>query len=239
MTAEPVRLDELIHRVHRMHPRADPLQRVTDAAELSAHLTDLADHLVGHFVDAARAAGATWADIGDHLGVTKQAVQKRFVTKPSADLDFPSGGRLSRFTGRARNALLAARRVAGASGAPEVDPLHLLLGLLTEPKGLAARAVVNQGNPLDVAFDRVTAALPAGKRRAAKQSRFGREAKKAIQLSLREALRLGHNYIGTEHLLLALLRLDGDPAAELLASLGITHEAAEAFVVAQTAAADG
>jgi len=71
---------------------------------VSARLGELADHLIGHFVDEARRAGASWTDIGESMGVTKQAAQKRFV--PRVDDVLPSGGQLTRFTPRARQAFL-------------------------------------------------------------------------------------------------------------------------------------
>ena len=61
--------------------------------------------------------------------------------------------------------------------------------------------------------------------------RFGRDAKKTIELALREALHLGHNYIGTEHLLLGLLRNESDPTAQLLTGLGIQHDSVAEWVL--------
>jgi ATP-dependent Clp protease ATP-binding subunit ClpA len=65
--------------------------------------------------------------------------------------------------------------------------------------------------------------------------RFDRNTKKTLELALREALHLGHNYIGTEHLLLGLLRNDGDPAVELLANIGVTVEPTRAWLLAALA----
>ncbi|MCW7945472.1 hypothetical protein AAW14_26555 [Streptomyces hygroscopicus] len=75
---------------------------------------DVADHLIGHFVDQARRSGASWTDIGKSMGVTRQAAQKRFVPKESAGLD-PSQG-FSRYTVRARNVVMAAHNEAKARG---------------------------------------------------------------------------------------------------------------------------
>ena len=98
----------------------------------------MADHLIGHFVDQARRSGASWTDIGRSMGVTKQAAQKRFVPKEPPQ-DF------GRFTPRARNVVVAAQEEARAAGNTEIRPEHLVLGLLTEPEGLAVRALVAQG----------------------------------------------------------------------------------------------
>src|SRR5215467_13768647 len=87
----PVRLDDLIEAIKKVH--SDPLEQLTDAVIAADHLGDIADHLIGHFVDQARRSGASWTDIGRSMGVTKQAAQKRFVTKDSGPPDVdPSGG---------------------------------------------------------------------------------------------------------------------------------------------------
>ena len=76
-----VRLDDLITLVKSHHPDGDALERLGDAVAIGEHLGEVADHLIGHFVDQARRAGASWTEIGRHMGVTKQAAQKRFVPR--------------------------------------------------------------------------------------------------------------------------------------------------------------
>src|ERR1035437_11108148 len=102
MTQPPVRLDELIGYVKSQEGTA--LDHVSAAVGVSEHLGELSDHLIGHFVDQARKGGASWTDIGRSMGVTKQAAQKRFVPRGSADGSdlVPSQG-FSRFTPRPRN----------------------------------------------------------------------------------------------------------------------------------------
>src|SRR5215212_1207024 len=133
----PVRLDDLIAAITKN--RESELDRLSDAVLLGDHLGDLADHLIGHFVDQARRSGASWTEIGRSMGVSKQAAQKRFTPKASgegSDLD-PNQG-FGRFTPRARNVVMAAQNEARAAGNTEIRPEHLVLGLLTEPEGLAA-----------------------------------------------------------------------------------------------------
>ena len=77
--AYPVRLDELINTIKQVHP--DVLDQLSDAVLAAEHLGEIADHLIGHFVDQARRSGASWTDIGKSMGVTKQAAQKRFVLR--------------------------------------------------------------------------------------------------------------------------------------------------------------
>src|SRR3954471_22992114 len=101
----PVRLDDIIEAIKSAH--TEPLDQLTDAVIAADHLGDVADHLVGHFVDQARRSGASWTDIGRSMGVSKQAAQKRFVPKASdeqAALD-PSQG-FGRFTDRARKVVV-------------------------------------------------------------------------------------------------------------------------------------
>jgi hypothetical protein len=230
MAESNVRLDDLISSVLADHPGGDALTHLSDAMETSAHLGELADHLIGHFVDQARRSGATWTEIGEHMGVSKQAAQQRFVPRESDDEDFPTTGRLSRFTPRARNVLADAKQRARDLGHDRVTNDHILLGLIDQPEGLAAEAIVANGPTLDQVRGAVTSTLDSGRRPGRTRPGFSREAKKTIELSLRDALRLGHNYIGTEHLLLGLLRNDKERAARLLVGLGVTHDGVDAWV---------
>jgi hypothetical protein len=230
---QPVRLDELISYVVNQHPGGDALEHLADAVLTSQHLGEVSDHLIGHFVDQARRSGASWTDIGQYMGVTKQAVQKRFVPRESEDLDFPTTGRLSRFTQRARAVLQRAKAEAESRSHDQVTDTHVLLGLLAEREGLAARAILTSGLSLEQVQAAAEAALPKPGRRAPRSVHFSREAKKTLELSLRAALRLGHNYIGTEHILLGILANDDDSAAQVLTGLGITRESAEAWVITE------
>ncbi|POM26877.1 ATP-dependent Clp protease ATP-binding subunit ClpC1 [Actinomadura rubteroloni] len=225
-----VRLDELIDAIKNVHE--DALEQLSSAVVAAEHLGDVADHLIGHFVDQARRSGASWTDIGKSMGVTKQAAQKRFVPKPAADLD-PNEG-FSRFTLRARNAVMAAMNEARTAGNAEIRPEHLVLGLLGDPGSLASRAIVDQGVTLDAVREAATARLPERVPDVPELVPYDAKARKALELTFREALRLGHNYVGTEHVLLALLEQeDGDG---VLASVGVGKDAVEAHVLASLAA---
>ncbi|MEU5445068.1 Clp protease N-terminal domain-containing protein [Streptomyces griseofuscus] len=219
-----VRLDDLIEAIKKVHP--EPLDQLQDAVIAADHLGDVADHLIGHFVDQARRSGASWTEIGKSMGVTRQAAQKRFVPKESADLD-PSQG-FNRYTPRARNVVMAAHSEAVAARNPEGRPEHLVLGLLAEPEGIAAKAITAQDVPLDAVREAATAALPPAAEEVPDLVPYGPEAKKVLELTFREALRLGHNYIGTEHILLALL--EHENGAGVLSGLGVTKAAAEEYV---------
>ena len=119
MEQMPVRLDELIGYVKSQDGTA--LDHVSAAVRISEHLDELADHLIGHFVDQARRSGASWTEIGASMGVTKQAAQKRFVPKAGdwqglleeAFREHP----FSRFTDRARRSVQAAQTAGTGSPA--------------------------------------------------------------------------------------------------------------------------
>jgi hypothetical protein len=219
-----VRLDDLIEAIKKVH--TEPLDQLQDAVIAADHLGDVADHLIGHFVDQARRSGASWTDIGKSMGVTRQAAQKRFVPKESADLDLSQG--FSRYTPRARNVVMAAHSEAVAARTPEGRPEHLVLGLLAEPEGVAAKAIIAQGSALDAVRQAATAALPPAADDIPDLIPYGPEAKKVLELTFREALRLGHNYIGTEHILLALLEHENGQG--VLSGLGITKPATEEYI---------
>jgi len=222
----PVRLDELIDAIKQVH--SDALEQLSSAALAAEHLGDVADHLVGHFVDQARRSGASWRDIGASMGVTKQAVQKRFVPKSSGDATFDPSQGFGRFTLRARDAVVTAQNEARAAGNDQIDPAHLILGLLADPVGLAARAIVELGVGLSDVRNAIVPTLPAPAATVPDLIPYSAPARKALELTFREALRLGHNYIGTEHMLLALLELEDGSGP--LAALGIGKAGVESSV---------
>ncbi|MGC5397007.1 Clp protease N-terminal domain-containing protein [Streptomyces sp. DT20] len=225
----PVRLDDLIEAIKKVHP--DALDQLQDAVIAADHLGDVADHLIGHFVDQARRSGASWTEIGKSMGVTRQAAQKRFVAKnpgEPSELD-PSQG-FGRFTPRAKNVVMASQNEARAAGNSEIGTEHLVLGLLSEPEALAAAFIKAQVVTLDTVRQAATAALPAASEEELPELLpYNADARKALELTFREALRLGHNYIGTEHILLALLEYED--GAGLLTGLGIDKATTEAAVV--------
>ncbi|MFD5393452.1 Clp protease N-terminal domain-containing protein [Streptomyces sp. NPDC127097] len=198
----PVRLDDLIEAIKKVH--GDALDQLQSAVVAADHLGEVADHLIGHFVDQARRSGASWTEIGKSMGVTRQAAQKRFVTKDEAAADMSQD--FGRFTPRARNVVVASQNKAREGSHAQIGTGHLVLGLLDAPEGLAARVLVAQGIQLEAVKEAVAGTLPEPSSEPLPALvPFDAHAKKALELTFREALRLGHNYVGTEHLLLALL----------------------------------
>ena len=117
----PVRLDDLIAAIKTVHD--EPLDQLTDAMLAADALGEVADHLIGHFVDQARRSGASWTQIGKCMGVTKQAAQKRFV--PKADPSPRSERRLQPLhpAGAQRGRRSAER---GPPHEPRRDPTRLI-----------------------------------------------------------------------------------------------------------------
>jgi hypothetical protein len=235
MTEFPVPLDNLITYVKTLRPNGGPLENVADAFALSSQMDEQADALIGYFVDQARRSGLSWSQIGSAMGVSKQAAQKRFVPTKAADL-IPEGVKpFSRFTARGARVLAAAGKLA----AP--DPFgcaHLAAALLTEPDGLAAHVIAKAG----VTPERLYSAVGAGPGVRAENVgsvelldlTFDEDAKEAVKGALKSALRLGHNYIGTEHVLLGVLSVDGQ-VTDALAAIGLTPERVEQLIAAELA----
>jgi ATP-dependent Clp protease ATP-binding subunit ClpA len=156
-------------------------------------------------------------------------VQKRFV--PKVDPGGDPGGMIQRlygrYTDRARHVIVEAQQAAIRGKSPGIDTTHLVLGLLSEPTALAAGVIVFQGVSLDAVREAVGARLPEPVKEVPDPMPFTAAAKKTLELTLREGLRLGHNYIGTEHLLLALLEQGEGAGYEVLSGLGVRKEPTE------------
>ena len=221
-----VRLDELIAAIKKVH--SDPLEQLGDAVLAAQHMAEVADHLIGHFVDQARRSGASWTDIGRSMGVTKQAAQQRFK---APEVDAPQD--FSRFTERARNTVVASQEEARAAGHDQICRGHLLLGLLAEPKALATLVLRQEGVEPEAVRQAATATLPPPAAEVPDLIPFDADARKVLELTFREALRLGHNYVGTEHLLLALVEHEGGTGP--LSGLGVTKDAVDRRLVAALA----
>ncbi len=238
MVESPVSLDTLITFVKVQRPEGSTLDNLADAVAVGEHLGEQADSLIGHFVDQARRSGASWSQIGTSMGVSKQAAQQRFVPRgdPADGPWIP--GDFSRFTQRARAVLAAAEDHARAADSAVIGSDHLALGLFAEPEGLAAQAIVALG----VAEPQVRTALgapeqpqPAPADQEASRIPLGPGATASLRGALRSALRMGHNYIGTEHILLGLLD-SSDATASALAGLGLARPAVTRQITAQIAA---
>jgi hypothetical protein len=230
-----VRLDDLITAITQDHPEA--LDQLSAAVLTAEQLGEVADHLIGHFVDQARRSGASWTDIGRSMGVSKQAAQKRFVPKDPREVSAVTSSQgFGRFTERARNVVTAAHNEAHAAGNDHVATDHLILGLLGQPGSVAAMAIADQGVAPEQVREAVLAGLPPAVDRVPDLIPFDAAARKVLELMSREALRFGQDYVGTEHLLLALLEHEGGTG--VLSGLGLEKAGVERHLAAVLALVD-
>src|SRR5512139_680454 len=125
-----------------------------------------------------------------------------------------------RFTDRARRVVVLAQEEARMLSHNYIGTEHILLGLIHEGEGVAAKALESLGISLEAVRAQVEEIIGQGQQAPSGHIPFTPRAKKVLELSLREALQLGHNYIGTEHILLGLIREDEGVAAQVLVKLG-------------------
>jgi ATP-dependent Clp protease ATP-binding subunit ClpA len=249
----PPSLAELIQTVQQDSPSPGSLDLLVTASSTVSQIEDLNDALLEHFVSACRREGRSWSEISAALGVSKQAVHKRFSAPIADRIVATREPTFERFTLRARKALQAAVQAARGRGSATVEPGDLLAGLFTEPEGLAAQVLTVMGvtaegvraalgHPADAAGagtpagagPPASAGTPAGPGAQAgpdalagpdaanegTRPPFAPQAATALRDALAEALEFGHNYIGTEHILLGLMRDPDAPVTALLSQLG-------------------
>ena len=218
---QPVDLPDLIKTVNKTAPSTEPLDRLSTAASVAAELREVGDVLLDHYVEEARKAGHSWSQIGGALGVTKQAAQQRFV---------PPG--FDRFTDRARRVLVIAEQEAASFNHNFLGVEHIVLGLSLEGGGVAAKTL----EALDIGGrqlrDWIDNTIGASKEPFTGSRTFTPRARKVVgDLAVREALALGHNYIGTEHLLLAVTAQPESAGAAAILSAGVSLEDVRAKVL--------
>ena len=229
-------LDDLVANVRRRAQSGDPLDRLAEAVRIGNELGARSDALVDHFVTEARDAGLSWAQIGGCLGVSKQAAQQQFVdTFPAPRMSERKGrADLERYTKRARQTVKAAVRSAQGMGCSFVGTEHLLLGMLSLEEGVGPD-VLTAIKPLEDWRGAVAAAVTVTPRRVRGRIPFTPLARNVMAQATTEAIRLGHNYVGTEHQLLALASVAEGLAARILADGGADYERIKADVVARLA----
>lgn len=225
-------LDELIGVVENSTPDADPLQQLTDSVVVSGRISDLADELVGYFVEQARSSGATWEEIGECMGVSKQAAQKRFTMRGPRRR---GGFFLTRLAEEARHVVRSAVAHAREVGSSHVGTEHLVLGLLADPQSVACRAITGVGGSVDEIGSAARSEMDSveGGERSGGHIPFSADSKKVLELALREAIRSGDRRIGTEHILLGIVRDDKSPGARVLLPNGVSRKTVEAWLAEQ------
>lgn len=192
---------------------ADEMALLSTAAGTAASLEGAADAVLGHFVDRCRQQGRTWTEISDALGVTKQAAHKRF--------SFPSG--LERWTPRAKAVVEAAPLEAQSLGHNYIGTEHFLAAVLRDPQSMGALILADAGVDREGLLRTLMRHLPAfaGLQPEPPVTMTPR-ATRALADSLSQAVAMGHNYIGTEHVLLGILANPASLGARVLDELGLT-----------------
>jgi hypothetical protein len=232
-------LDELITQTRAQASNPEPIELLASAARRQQELADLGESLLDHFVQEARAAGCSWSQIGTTLGVTKQAAQQRHSALRSLIGKFRGGvesaltrGMFTRFTPAARRVVVLAQEQARGLRHNYIGTEHLLLGVLAESDGVGAQALAGAGITLDAARAGVEQLTGCGQKTPSGHVPFTPRSKKVLELALRESHHLGHNYIGTEHILLGLLREGHGVGAQVIAATGTQPAQLRASVLA-------
>ncbi|GAA0419142.1 Clp protease N-terminal domain-containing protein [Streptomyces luteireticuli] len=214
MSPLDISLADLIARLDEELPEANELDRISEARLRAQTLSDLGDQLIDHYVSKAKQTGASWTEIGDAIGVSKQAVQKRHAPAP-----------FERFTHLNRHSIVLAQEAARTHKHDFIGTEHMLLGLLGEPRGLAYEVLMAKTESEQRIRDAIEEAMPpAGEKALRGHIAFRPESKEAIEQARRAAADLGHDWVGTEHTLLGLIRAEKSPAARILRNLGFTSD---------------
>ncbi|MFD3399630.1 Clp protease N-terminal domain-containing protein [Kribbella sp. NPDC058693] len=219
-------LQQLINTIKTDAGSDDELEQLATAAATISELTTTGDAALGFFVDRARGSGKSWVEISAVLGVSKQAAHKRFADSWTARPAF------ERYTQRARSVVQAAADIARARNHDFIGTEHLLLGMYKEPGAIAAKVLVKHGITDESVLRAVDVESPAAepstepKELDAENPPYTRRAAHVLQGAVGEALTLGHNYVGTEHLLLAFYRDQAGIATKILLDQGLDESAA-------------
>jgi DNA-binding transcriptional MerR regulator len=217
-----ISLADLIAGLYEELPDSDDLARISEARLRAQALSDLGDQLVDHYVSEAKLGGATWNEISDALGGTKRGAEQRRA--PNA---------FGRFTDLNRHSIVLAQEEARTHKHELIGTEHLLLGLLAEPRGLASEVLTAHAGPAAGIRQAIEDVMPpAGKKTLQGHIAFAPDSKEAIEQALRASSDLGHDWVGTEHTLLGLIRTEESLAARILHDLGFTSDTLEDLVTA-------
>jgi Clp amino terminal domain, pathogenicity island component len=224
MTPGP-NLQELIDTIRADAGSDNPLAQLATASATVTDLSATGDAALGYFVDRARGSGHSWVEISSVLGVSKQAAHKRFSVSWTARPAF------DRYTDRTKNVIDAAAGIALARNHGFIGTEHLLLAFYAEPRSIATKLLTKHDITEQKVADEVSALIPDGMEMPAGTPPYTPRAYHVFEGAVAEALELGHNYVGTEHLLLAFYRDSAGVAATVLNQLGLTADAARAGVI--------
>jgi hypothetical protein len=220
-------LDELVAKTRTKAASIDPLDLLATASRQQQELTDMGEELLDYWVQHARAAGCSWAQIGGSLGVTKQAAQQRhsaargLLGKLKGRVADAGAGLFNGFDPAARRVVVLAQEEARTLRHNFLGTEHLLLGLLAETDSVAATVLDTAGITRDAARAAVERIVGCGQGVPRGHIPFTPRAKQVLVLSLRESRELGHHHIGTGHILLGLLTEGGGLGTQVLTEGGV------------------
>jgi DNA-binding transcriptional MerR regulator len=219
-TTLDISLADLIAALYEELPDSDDLARISEARLRAQALADLGDQLVDHYVSEAKLGGASWNQISDALGGTNRTAEQRRA--PHA---------FARFTDLNRHSIVLAQEAARTHKHELIGTEHLLLGLLSEPRGLAYEVLTARTDSEAGIRDAIENAMPpAGKKALQGHIAFAPDSKEAIEQALRASSDLGHDWVGTEHTLLGLIHTEESLAAQILHDLGYTSDSLQDLV---------
>ena len=210
-------LDQLIAEVDRTCPSTDWIERLKAAAEVAGRLQVLGEDLVTEYVEHAKFASRSWNEIGDALGVSRQAAQQRFQA-PHRHFD------PERFTEELQAAMPLIKEAAVTQRHNYVGLAHVLLGITAQANSATA---LLESHSVDVEVLRRTlrANMTPGASQAAERIAWTPYARRAIQLADEAASGTPETSIGTDHMLIGIVRLGRGSTAEALRNVGITSDA--------------
>jgi hypothetical protein len=221
----PVDLKDLIRAVQDKTRSCTELERLDVAVKYGELLKGIGDDLVGHFVEEARKAGASWAQVGERLGVTKQAAHQRHVHRTPrlfGRRSRSSGqGPVERFTQEARDVIVVAQKEARSLRHNYIGVEHLLLALSAD--GVIGPLLRAAGAPSDAILDQIRRIVGDGKGTPGGTIPFTPRSKRALELAARDADRSGQP-VGPGHILLGILDLREGVGIEVLDSLSVSRD---------------
>lgn len=215
-------LTDLIAVVHSDAPSSDPSQLLRTAVETAEELNEATEALLNYFVDRCRGNGRSWAEVGAALGVTRQAAHKRFTATA-----LPT----ERLTERALRVVELSSTAARSLNHNYIGTEHLLLALLVEGQGVAARILLERGVTHQAVEAAALMVAPRGETPPVGDIPFNPRATTTLTGATTAAIELRHDHVGTEHLLLGLIRDPDGLAARILAANRITADEVRQRVV--------
>jgi Clp amino terminal domain, pathogenicity island component len=210
-----VSVDDLAGLAERRAASPAALDRLRAAVLVVEDVRAQGDQLLDRFVAAARVERCSWTEIGEALGVSKQAAHQRFVAPDQSLGPWPANA-----TDLVRAAVVSGEREARRMGHNYLGTEHVLLGLLAQRDGLAAHALDALGVTRDGVLTRIDALVGTGPERRWDAACVAPRLKRALEIARSHARSLGQRCMNTEHVLLALGDVEDSVAAQILRDLG-------------------